>query len=102
MTQDFERRYEERYNRRNKELKREYEEQYRAQIEEYKSKIEQQDVTIKTQQREIKSIKDVVVEKDSQMDKLVEEFKKMEAELELERNNKSTLGRFFEFYKAKT
>ena len=102
MVLDFERRYEERYNRRNEELKREYEEQYRAQIEEYKSKIDQQDAAIKTQQREMRSIKDEAIEKDSQINQLVKEFKKMEAELELERNNKSTLCRLFEIYKAKT
>ena len=100
MVQDFERRYEERYNRRNEKLRRKYEEQYRDLMEGYKWKIDQQDVTIKTQQREIRSIKDEAIEKDSKMDKLVEESKKIEAKLELER--KSTLGRFFEFYKAKT
>ena len=41
MVQDFERRYEERFNKMNEELKREYEEQYRTQMNEYEKKVKE-------------------------------------------------------------
>ena len=102
MVQKFERRYEERFNKRNEELKREYEEQYRTQIDEYKNKIEQQDTIIENHKREINILKEETKSKDTKIDKLEEEFKKKEVELEQIKTNELLHKWLFEFYKVKT
>ena len=102
MQQIFQTRYEERYNIRNEELKREYAEQYSAQIDELNSKIQQQDTTIENHKREINTIKDEVKVKDDKLDKILEEFKATEKELELFKINESLPKKIFEFYKDKT
>ena len=102
MVQEFERRYEERFNKRDEELKREYEEQYRTQIDEYKNNIEQQDTIIENHKREINVLKEEIKLKDTKIDKLEEEFKKKEVELEQFWTNESLCKGLFEFYKVKT
>ena len=103
MQQIFQTRYEERYNIRNEELKREYAEQYSAQIDELSSKIQQQDTTIENHKREISTIKDEVKVKDDKLDKILEEFKSTEKELEMAKTNELLLlKKVFEFYKDKT
>ena len=102
MVQDFERRYEERFNNRNEELKREYEEQYRTQIDEYINKTQQQDTIIENHKREINVLKEETKSKDTKIDKLEEEFKKKEVELEQIKTNELLHKWLFEFYKVKT
>ena len=76
MVQDFERRYEERFNKRNEELKREYEEQYRSQIDEYINKTDQQNTIIENHKKDINILKEETKSKDIKIDKLEEELKK--------------------------
>ena len=102
MAQTFQIRYEERYNIRNEELKREYAEQYSAQIDELSSKIQQQDTTVENHKREINTIKNEAKVKDDKLDKILEEFKKTEKELEMVKTNEFFIKTVFEFYKAKT
>ena len=110
MALDFERRYEDRSTKRDKELKDKYEELYKTKIDECKTsiddhtkKIEQQDVTIRNLNSEIIKIKDEIIEKDAKIGNLTEESKTKEAKIELlEETNDNNLKRFFEFYKAKT
>ena len=102
MVQDLERRYEEKYNRRNEELKKECEDHYRAQIEEQKVKNEQSEIIIENHKREINILKEEISSKDSKILQLEEESKKREAALELIRSSESASKCLFDFYKAKT
>ena len=90
MAQDFQRRYTERYNQIEENLKREYEERYSAQIrdqnakiEELQTKIEQQDSIIEANQKDIIKIQDEGKEKDAKIEEFVEESKNVDAIIEL-------------------
>ena len=103
MAQDFKRRFEEKLNQKNEELKRDYEENYKAQIEENKTKILLQDTAIENQKKELIEIKDSIKEKEETIDKLIEESKTKEAKIEsLIEGNNLNCKRLFEFYKDKT
>ena len=103
MAQDFKRRFEEKLNQKNEELKRNYEENYKAQIEENKTKIILQDTAIENQKKELIEIKYLIKEKEETIDKLIEESKAKEAKIEsLIEGNNPNCKRFFEFYKDKT
>ena len=106
MAQDFQRRYMERYNQIEENLKREYEERYNAQIrdqntkiEELQTKIEQQDSIIEANHKNIVKIKDEAREKDTKIEEFVEESKDIDAIIELLNIDSATL--LYELYKAK-
>ena len=108
MAQDFQRRYTERCNQIEENLKREYEERYSAQIrdqnakiEELQTKIEQQDSIIEANQKDIIKIQDEAREKDTKIEEFVEESKNVDAFLELLNNDTAMTGRLYELYKAK-
>ena len=99
MAQDFQRRYTERYNQIEENLKREYEERYSAQIrdqnakiEELQTKIEQQDSIIEANQKDIVKIQDEGREKDTKIEEFVEESKNVDAILELPNIDSATTG----------
>ena len=109
MTHNLERKYDEKFDKRNEELKIEYEEKYRTQFDEYKSqieelktKIEQKDAIIENQKQEITTFKSEAKKKDVKFNQLVGESKIKESELELltEVNNLNW-KRLLEFYNAK-
>ena len=108
MAQDFQRRYMERYNQIEENLKREYEERYSAQIrdrnakiEELQAKIEQQDSIIEANQKDIIKIQDEDREKDTKIEEFEEESKYVDAILELLNIDSAMTGKLYELCKAK-